>query len=153
MESTRVEAQGSESRRHRRTHENVSFLGVRIETLAGQISEFHVGLKGTMAALYLKAARAQKAITGQATLRIQDGQDRGRRVLNKAEAAVVLRILTEYVAGGSPLQIVRARRCHLLHAGGQVGRLPDRRAIHAQIGADGADHHLAGVEPHADPDG
>jgi hypothetical protein len=47
----------------------------------------------------------------------------------------------------------RARRRHLLHAGGQVCRLPDGRVIHVQIGPDGADDHLAGVEPHADLEG
>ena len=47
----------------------------------------------------------------------------------------------------------RAGRRHLLHAGGQVGRLTDRRVVHVQIRPDGADDHLAGVEPHADLDG
>jgi hypothetical protein len=47
----------------------------------------------------------------------------------------------------------RARRRHLLHAGRQVGRLTDRRVVHVQIGADGTDDHLTGVEPHADLDG
>jgi hypothetical protein len=44
----------------------------------------------------------------------------------------------------------RAGRRHLLHAGGQVGRLPDRRVVHVEIRPDGADDHLAGVESHAD---
>ena len=34
-----------------------------------------------------------------------------------------------------------------------MGRLTDRRVVHVQIGPDGADDHLAGVEPHADLDG
>ena len=38
----------------------------------------------------------------------------------------------------------------LLHAGGQMRRLPDRRVVHPQIAPDGPDHHLAGVQ--ADPD-
>ena len=46
-----------------------------------------------------------------------------------------------------------AGRRHLLHARGQVGRLPDRRVVHVQIRADGADDDLAGVEAHADLDG
>ena len=46
-----------------------------------------------------------------------------------------------------------AGRRHLLHAGGQVGRLTNRRVVHVQIRPDGADDHLAGVEPYADLDG
>src|SRR5262249_9098925 len=42
---------------------------------------------------------------------------------------------------------------HLLHAGGQMGRLPDRRVVHVQIGADGPDDNLARIEAHADLDG
>ena len=40
-----------------------------------------------------------------------------------------------------------AGRSQLLHAGRQVRGLTYRRVVHAQIGADGADHHLARVEP------
>ena len=42
---------------------------------------------------------------------------------------------------------------HLLHAGGQMGRLPDRRVVHVEIRPDGADDHLARVEAHADLEG
>ena len=34
----------------------------------------------------------------------------------------------------------------LLHASGQVGRLPDRGIVHPQIAPDRPDHHLAGVD-------
>ena len=34
-----------------------------------------------------------------------------------------------------------------------MGRLTDRRVIHVQIRPDGADDHLAGVEPHTDLEG
>ena len=47
----------------------------------------------------------------------------------------------------------RPGRRHLLHAGGQVGRLPNGRVVHVQVGTDGADDHLARVEPHADLEG
>ena len=45
-----------------------------------------------------------------------------------------------------------ARRGHLLHAPRQMGRLPDRGVVDAEIVGDGADHDLAGVEsdPHRD---
>ncbi len=46
-----------------------------------------------------------------------------------------------------------AGRRHLLHAGGQVGRLTDRRVVHVEIRPDGTDDDLAGVEPQADLDG
>jgi hypothetical protein len=45
-----------------------------------------------------------------------------------------------------------SRLGHLLHTGGQVGGLPDRRVVHVEIGADRADHYLARVEPNADLD-
>jgi hypothetical protein len=38
----------------------------------------------------------------------------------------------------------------LLHAGGQMGCLPDRAVVHAEVAPDGADDDLAGVQP--DPD-
>ena len=44
----------------------------------------------------------------------------------------------------------RARDGHLLHAGGQMGRLAHRRVIHVQITANGAHHHLTGIQPDAD---
>jgi hypothetical protein len=40
--------------------------------------------------------------------------------------------------------------CNLLHPGGKMGRLPDSGVIHVEVAADGADDHLAGIEPHAD---
>ena len=46
-------------------YEKFTFLGVRVETLAdGVVSEIHVGLKGTMSALFLKDL-AQKTRRGQ----------------------------------------------------------------------------------------
>ena len=45
----------------------------------------------------------------------------------------------------------RPRLGHLLEARGQMRGLSHRGVIHAQIAADGPHHHLARVEPHADP--
>jgi len=57
-------------------YETLCFLGVRIETLAdGQVSEIHVGLKGTMAALFLKDL-AQKTRRGQIG-RVKEGRITG----------------------------------------------------------------------------
>ena len=85
-------------------YEKLQFLGVRIETLAdGAVSEIHVGLKGTMSALFLKDL-AQKTRRGQigrvkagripggrsyAYDVLKDGDERGRRAINPAEADIV----------------------------------------------------------------
>lgn len=103
-------------------YERLTFLGVRIETLAdGVVSEIHVGLKGTMAALFLKDL-AQKTRRGQIGRvkagRIPGGRcygydvvqavdDRGRRTINTLEAQIVQRIFTEYAAGQGALAIVK----------------------------------------------
>ena len=104
------------------------FAGARIITLAeGEISELHIGLKGTMGALYLKdlADKTRRGIEG----RIRQGRsigrasygyqivraldangepDRGKRAIAPEEAAVVQRIFQNYAAGVSPLAIARA---------------------------------------------
>jgi site-specific DNA recombinase len=102
--------------------EKLQFLGVRIETLAdGAVSEIHVGLKGTMSALFLKDL-AQKTRRGQIGRVkagripggksygydvLKDGDDRGRRAINAAEADIIRRIFHEYATGKGPLAIVR----------------------------------------------
>lgn len=104
-------------------YQRLEFLGVHIETLAdGRVNEMHVGLKGTMSALFLKDL-AQKTRRGQMGRvkagRIPGGRsygydvipsvdDRGRRVINEKEAAIVRRIYAEYVAGKGTLTIVKA---------------------------------------------
>jgi site-specific DNA recombinase len=61
-------------------YEKLQFLGVRIETLAdGAVSEIHVGLKGTMSALFLKDL-AQKTRRGQIG-RVKAGRIPGRQEL------------------------------------------------------------------------
>jgi site-specific DNA recombinase len=103
-------------------YERLCFLGVRIETLAdGHVSEIHVGLKGTMSALFLKDL-AQKTRRGQMGRvkagripggrsygydMVLAGEDRGQRVLNIREAAIVRRIYTEYASGKGSLAIVK----------------------------------------------
>ena len=64
---------------------------------------------------------------------------------------------TSYVTFGEPQGLGRSSRIgpgrrQLFHAGREVGGLADRRVVHAQIVADGADDDLAGVEAHADLD-
>ncbi|MEN5279420.1 recombinase family protein [Brucella sp. TWI432] len=108
-------------------YKHLKFAGVPIVTLSeGEISELHVGLKGTMNALFLKdlAAKTHRGIRG----RVEDGKSggglcfgynvvkqldargdpiRGDREINEAEASVVRRIFREFAAGIGPRTIAR----------------------------------------------
>jgi site-specific DNA recombinase len=99
----------------------MAFAGVRIVTLSeGDVTHLHVGLKGTMNALFLKDL-ADKTRRGQRG-RIENGKSggglcfgydvvkqfaadgepiRGDRTINEAEATVVRRIFADYLAGKS----------------------------------------------------
>ena len=103
----------------------MAFGSVKIVTLSeGEVSHLHVGLKGTMNALFLKdlADKTRRGLRG----RIEDGKSggglcfgydvvrkldsngepvRGDRTINEAEAAIVRRIFHEYVAGKSSRSI------------------------------------------------
>src|SRR5262249_47506513 len=97
----------------------MSFAGIRIVTLAeGEITELHVGLKGTMNALFLKdlADKTRRGLRG----RVEQGRsgggicygysvvesgDRGGRTIIEAEAAVIRRIFADFAAGKSPRRI------------------------------------------------
>jgi site-specific DNA recombinase len=115
---------------------HLRFAGVPIITLAeGEISELHVGLKGTMNALFLKdlAAKTHRGLRG----RIEDGKSggglcygyrvvkkldergdliRGDREIDEAQAIVARRIFREFASGISPRAIART-----LNAEGIVG--------------------------------
>lgn len=104
------------------------FAGIRIITLAeGEITELHVGLKGTMNALFLKdlAHKTHRGLRG----RVEGGKSaggrcygydvvrrtnergeviRGERSINPAEAAVVQRIFRMFAGGASPIAIAKA---------------------------------------------
>ncbi|MFC5423007.1 recombinase family protein [Bosea eneae] len=101
-----------------RAHETLSFAGVKLVTLAdGEVSEMHVGIKGTMSALFLKGL-AQKTRRGLAG-RVREGMSAGGRaygyrpvpgkpgelVIVPAEAEIIRRIFAEYGAGASPREI------------------------------------------------
>ena len=99
-------------------NKRMTFADVRIVTVAeGEISDLHVGLKGTMNALYLKdlAQKTRRGLEG----RVHEGKSaggrcygydvvasvsstrevkRGDRRINDAEAAIVRRIFTEFAA-------------------------------------------------------
>jgi site-specific DNA recombinase len=88
-------------------------------TLAeGEISELHVGLKGTMNALFLKdlADKTRRGLRGRVEqgrsggglcygYRIVQNGERGGREIHQAEAAMVRRIFADFAAGKSPRRI------------------------------------------------
>jgi len=106
-------------------YKRMRFAGVSIVTLSeGEVSELHIGLKGTMGALYLKdlADKTRRGLRG----RVEDGKSggglcygydvvrqiessgeasRGERTVNEAEADIVRRIFMEYLAGKSSRMI------------------------------------------------
>ena len=106
-------------------YKRLRFAGVKLVTLAeGEISELHVGLKGTMNALFLKdlAEKTRRGLRGRIeagrsgggnaygyrVVRELDGNGlpvAGGRAIHEAEALVVRRIMTEYAAGKSPRAI------------------------------------------------
>ncbi|MCB1471233.1 MAG: recombinase family protein, partial [Rhizobiaceae bacterium] len=107
-------------------HKRIVFAGAKIVTLAeGEINALHIGLKGTMNALFLKdlAAKTHRGLRG----RVEAGKSgggltygydvvkridpvtneyaRGERAVNEAEAEIVRRIFREYISGVSPRTI------------------------------------------------
>ena len=109
-------------------YKQLAFAEVRIFTLSeGWITELHVGLSGTMGALFLKqlAEKTRRGLRGRVEAgrsgggnsygydvvrkHNADGEaDRGLRVINPQHAAVVVEIMTDYAAGKSPRAIVKA---------------------------------------------
>ncbi len=102
------------------------FAGVKIVTLTeGEISELHIGLKGTMGALYLKdlADKTRRGLEGRVRqghsgggicygYRVvrgvmgRDGEpERGLREIDPGQAEVIRRIFTEFAAGKGPKSI------------------------------------------------
>jgi site-specific DNA recombinase len=112
------------------------FAGVRLITLAeGEINELHVGLKGTMNALFLKdlAQKVRRGLEGRVragrsggglcfgydVVREHDARGEpihGGRRINHAEAMIVERIFTLFGRGESPRGIA-----HILNSEGLPG--------------------------------
>jgi site-specific DNA recombinase len=108
-------------------YKRMRFLGVMFVTLAeGEVNELHIGLKGTMGALYLRDL-ADKTRRGLRR-RIEAGKSgggnsfgydvvrtvgdngepvRGERRINRPQAAIVERIFREYANGLSPRAIAK----------------------------------------------
>lgn len=121
----------------------LGFAGVKLLSVGeGEINELHIGLKGTMNALFLKdlAAKVRRGQAGRAAagsipggiaygykvVRALDARGeliRGRRALDPGQSAVVRRIFAEYAAGLSPRAIAAAlNRDHVpAPAGGAWG--------------------------------
>ncbi len=101
------------------------FAGIKIVTLSeGEITPLHVGLKGTMNALFLKdlADKVRRGLRGRVengksgggnsygydVVRKLDGNGklvRGERAINSFQADVVCRIFRDYAAGKSGQRI------------------------------------------------
>ncbi|MDE2467098.1 MAG: recombinase family protein [Alphaproteobacteria bacterium] len=103
----------------------MQFGGVRIVTLSeGDVTHLHIGLKGTMNALFLKdlADKVRRGLRG----RVEHGKSgggnaygydvvkkfaadgdpvRGDRTINEAESSIIRRIFEDYAGGKSPKRI------------------------------------------------
>lgn len=109
-------------------YQHLAFAEVLIETVSeGAISEMHIGLKGTMNAIFLKdlAVKTHRGLKGRALAGKSAGgltygysavhkiapngePIRGDRTINSEEAAVVRRIFQDYAKGISPKAIAEA---------------------------------------------
>ncbi len=105
----------------------LSFAGVAIVTLAeGEVSELHVGLKGTMNQLFLKdlAAKTRRGLRGRVEQGLSGGGNSygykvvrrlgadgtpvtGEREIDAAEAAVIRRVFRDFADGLSPRAIAQ----------------------------------------------
>ncbi|MBC7737874.1 MAG: recombinase family protein [Candidatus Saccharibacteria bacterium] len=124
-------------------YQRFAFLDVMIETLSeGAISEMHIGLKGTMNALFLKdlAAKTHRGLKGRAlagksaggltygyrvvTTFTSGGEPiRGDRILDEIEAETVRRIFRDYARGISPAKIAEQLNIEMIPGpqGGEWG--------------------------------
>ncbi|HIO37991.1 MAG TPA: recombinase family protein [Rhodospirillales bacterium] len=109
-------------------YKQLSFAGVTLITLSeGEISELHVGLKGTMNALFLKdlAIKTHRGLSGRAqsgksaggksygydiVRKLDDTGEpvRGGRRINRNEAQIIKRVFVDYISGKSPRAIAIA---------------------------------------------
>lgn len=102
-------------------YKQMTFAGIRVFTLAeGEIGALHVGLKGTMNAIFLKdlADKTRRGLRGRIeqgrsggglcygykAIAAPDGQPGGRATVEQ-EAAIVRRIFSSFAVGKSPRAI------------------------------------------------
>ena len=96
----------------------MSYADVKLVTLSeGEVTHLHVGLKGTMNALFLKdlADKTRRGLRGRVesgksggglcygynVVRTADPDERGHREINTAEASIIQRIFKDYLEGKS----------------------------------------------------
>ncbi len=129
-------------------YKRLRFADVRLVTLSeGDVSELHVGLKGTMAALYLRdlADKTRRGLRGRVEAGKSGGGNsygydvvkrfaddgspiRGDRAINAREAGIVRRIFEDYARGDSPRTI--AARLNREKVPGPSGRGWGASTIH-----------------------
>jgi site-specific DNA recombinase len=106
-------------------YKRTQFAGVKIITISeGEITNLHIGLKGTMNAMFLKdlADKTRRGLSGRVEKGLSGGgltygydvikkfdatgePIKGERSINPSQAAIVNRIFQEYVEGKSPMAI------------------------------------------------
>jgi site-specific DNA recombinase len=100
-------------------YKRLTFAGIKIVTLSeGEITQLHIGLKGTMNAIFLSdlADKTRRGLRGRVEkgrsgggkcfgYDVVAGDERGQRAINDADAALVRRIFEEYASGKSPKAI------------------------------------------------
>ena len=116
------------------SYKRLKFAGIKLVTLAeGEISELHIGLKGTMNALFLKdlADKTHRGLRGRITagksagglcygyktLRQTDAHGeavRGDRAIDEGEAQTITRIFRMFAEGHSPVTIAKALNAEAL---------------------------------------
>jgi DNA invertase Pin-like site-specific DNA recombinase len=113
-------------------YKRLTFSGVTLVTMSeGEVGALHVGLKGTMNALFLKdlADKTRRGMRGKlekgkAVAGLSYGYSTtavGERAVNDTEAQIVRRIFQAYADGESPRSIVR--KLNAEHITGPRGRL------------------------------
>ncbi len=107
-----------------RLYKHLKFAGVKIVTVSeGEIGPLHIGLKGTMNALYLEdlAEKTRRGLRGRVeagrsgggvsygyrAVRVPEGEPRGEREIVPEEAAIVHRIFKAFANGVAPKKICK----------------------------------------------
>jgi DNA invertase Pin-like site-specific DNA recombinase len=106
-------------------YNRLQYADIQLTILSeGDVSELHIGLKGTMNALFLKdsAQKTRRGLRGRVEQGLSGGGNSfgyrvvrrlladgtvatGERVVEPAEASIIQRIFTEYIAGRSARKI------------------------------------------------
>ncbi len=117
-------------------YKRLEFADAAIITLSeGRITQLHVGMSGTMNALFLKnvADKTRRGLRGRVEAGrsggglcygydvVEDMHDPGKRRINEQEAEIVRRIFTEFAKGRSPRSIAAALNREGIK--GPIGRL------------------------------